>query len=209
MFFQRQPYVTHKQRKYVTQWLKTWRNFFQSSNAKIPDFPWMKFTPLAKGQSLNYATSSNFQLRQTSKKQTSKNRERSLCITRNIPQQNKMVKPQSGFSTPPIKEEKYFVRFVLTILWCHSLLWSITVKSIQHCRRCPFYTITSKSTKLFLVKSDCDRLISISHESTQVINCNYLVKLRMVLFLTSINYKHCKLQTLTTSRWWYYFWHHC
>ena len=30
-----------------------------------------------------------------------------------------MVKPQSGFSTPPIKEEKYFVRFVLTILWCH------------------------------------------------------------------------------------------
>ena len=30
-----------------------------------------------------------------------------------------MVKPQSGFSTPPsIKEEKYFVQFVLTILWC-------------------------------------------------------------------------------------------
>ena len=96
------------------------KNFFERSNAKIPDFPRMKFTPLAKGQSLYYATSSNFQLRQNSKKQTSKYRERSLCITRNIPQQNKMVKPQSGFSsTPPIKEETYFVRFVLTILWCH------------------------------------------------------------------------------------------
>ena len=71
------------------------------------------------------------------------------------------------------------------------------------------FTITSKSTKLFLAKSDCDWLISISHESTQVINWNYLVKLRMVLFLTSINYKDCKLQTLTTSRGWYYFWHHC
>ena len=43
---------------------------------------------------------------------------------------------------------------------------------------------------------------SISHESTQVINCNYLVKLTMILFLTSINYKDCKLQTLTTSRGW-------
>ena len=37
---------------------------------------------------------------------------------------------------------------------------------------------------------------SISHESTQVINCNYLVKLTIILFLTSINYKDCKLQTL-------------
>ena len=43
---------------------------------------------------------------------------------------------------------------------------------------------------------------SISHESTQVINCNYLVKLTIILFLTSINYKDCKLQTLTTSRGW-------
>ena len=126
---------------------------------------------------------------------------------RNIPQQNKMVKPQSGFSTPPIKEEKYFVRFVLTILWCNFC--DLLQKRRYNTAVDVLFTITSKSTKLFLAKSDCDRLISISHESTQVINCNYLVKLRMVLFLTSINYKHCKLQTLTTSRGWYYFWHHC
>ena len=44
------------------------------------------------------------------------------------------------------------------------------------------------------MKSDCG---TISHESTQVINCKWL---RMALFLTSINYKYCKLQTLTTSR---------
>ena len=50
-----------------------------------------------------------------------------------------------------------------------------------------------------MTAKDC---LSISHDSTQVINCNYLVKLTMILFLTSINYKDCKLRTLTSSRGW-------
>ena len=35
-----------------------------------------------------------------------------------------MVKPQSGYSsTSAIKEEKYFVGFVLNILWCHYVIY--------------------------------------------------------------------------------------
>ena len=85
-----------------------------------------------------------------------------------------------------------------------SFLWSITVKAIQNCRRCPFYNNVEKrwaKSTFFVGESDCERLIK-HKPSTQVINCNYLVKLTMILFLTSINYKDCKLQTLTTSLGW-------
>ena len=100
---------------------------------------------------------------------------------RNIPQQNKMVKPQSGFSsTPPTKEEKHFVRFVLTILrWSIFVIYYSKVDT-----KLPTITITSKHVErnrlnFSLGKVSATDWSSISHESTQVINYNYLVKLRI------------------------------
>ena len=53
-----------------------------------------------------------------------------------------MVKPQSGFSsTPPIKEETYFVRFVLTILWIYYSKGDTKLPLMS------LFTITSKNVE--------------------------------------------------------------
>ena len=92
-------------------------------------------------------------------------------------------------------------------------LWSIRVKTIENCRRCPFHNSTEKrwTKSIFSQRSDCG---TISHESTQVINCKWL---RMVLFLTrSITKKYnnndflgveLNILKLFTYRNGYIYWH--
>lgn len=66
---------------------------------------------------------------------------------RNILPQNKIAKSQvqSGYSsTPPNKEVQKVLCLPYFDYFMVSFLWSIRVKTIENCRRCPFYHGTEK-----------------------------------------------------------------
>ena len=120
---------------------KTWRNFFERSNAKIPDFPRMKFTPLAKAK---VYIMQPHQISSSDRPQKSRPRNIENVVSLLLEIFHNKTKWQNGKTPKWVLHTSHKRRKVLCSLcfdhFMVSLLWSITVKTIQHCRRCPFYS---------------------------------------------------------------------